>query len=429
MNIIEIIDKKKYGQQLNEAEISYLIKGVVNSTLPDYQVSALLMAILLKGMDERETYYLTKHMAESGEQADLSGVKGITVDKHSTGGVGDSTTFVVIPVVAALGLKVAKMSGRALGHTGGTIDKLEAIPGYRVELTPDEFIKNVNSIGLSVIGQSLNICPADKKLYSLRDVTGTVDSIPLIASSIMSKKLAGGASTIVLDVKCGSGAFMQREDEAIKLAHLMVDIGKKAGRNMTAVVTDMNEPLDVYIGNKLEILGAINVLKGERNRLYEVCLVLAALIVESALKISHKEALERVKDVINNGMAYNKFLEMVKGQGGDIGYIEKIADELLPEYAIKSPASGYICAIDTKKLGNILVKLGGGRLKLNDKINYDVGLKVLKGIGDKVEKCESLLMVYNNQDISVEMKEEILSAYQFDIKPPIKKPLIIEIIK
>ena len=429
MNIIEIIDKKKRGIALESEEIAFFVNGVTTGVIPEYQISALLMAILLKGMSEQETYYLTKYMAESGEQADLSVINGITVDKHSTGGVGDSTTFVVIPIVASLGLKVAKMSGRALGHTGGTIDKLETIPDFRTELTREEFINIVNNKGLAIMGQSMNICPADKKLYAIRDVTSTVDSIPLIASSIMSKKLAGGAETIVLDVKCGSGAFMQSEEQAVELGKIMVSIGKQAGRKITAVVTDMNEPLDNYIGNRLELIGALNVLKGEVNRLSEVSILLSALIVESALSVTHQEALDMVNKAIDDGSAYSKFIDMVEAQGGDVEYIKSINSNLLPSYDIISDNEGYINQINTKALGNILVKLGGGRLKLDDKIDYDVGLRVNKGIGDYVKSGDKLATMYYNDTKLISLADEIKTAIVINDTKPDKKPLVIEILR
>ncbi len=429
MNIIEIIDRKKKGKVLTGDEIAYFVKGASDKTIPDYQISALLMAILLKGMNDRETYHLTKCMAESGEMEDLSDIQGSIVDKHSTGGVGDSTTFVIMPIVAALGLKVAKMSGRALGHTGGTIDKLESIPGFRTELSSEEFYNNVNKAGISIIGQTGNICPADKKLYAIRDVTATVDSIPLIASSIMSKKLAGGAQTIVLDVKCGSGAFMQETEDAKALARAMVDIGKLAGRNIKAVVTDMNEPLDQCIGNRLEILGAVRVLKGEKNRLAEVSIIIAALILESALQISHEEGISRVNDCIASGKAYEKFLEFIRIQGGDIKYIEEIEKETLPSFEVRCDTTGYLFAVDTRKIGNILVMLGGGRMKLGDSINYDVGLVINKRIGDYVKKNDSLAKIYYKDDKDKELSAEILSAFTISPKPPEKRPLIVDIIE
>ncbi|MGI6700958.1 MAG: thymidine phosphorylase [Christensenellales bacterium] len=428
MNIIDLIEKKKRAEELTGDEIAYFVKGVTDFTLPDYQISALLMAILLKGMSERETVDLTNYMALSGERADLSGINGITADKHSTGGVGDSTTFIVIPALAALGFKVAKMSGRALGHTGGTIDKLESIPGIRLEMTSKEIENAINSSGVCICAQSLNICPADKRLYAIRDVTATVDSIPLIASSIMSKKIAGGAENIVLDIKCGNGAFLTDEAKAVKLGRLMVGIGKSLAKKITAVVTDMNEPLDEYIGNRLELIGALKVLKGAKNRLYDVSIALIAPLAGKALGISYDEAVERAAAVIDSGKAYEKFIELIVSQGGDIKYIENIEDIPLNSYEVISDRSGYVCAIDTKRLGRTLIALGGGRTSLNDTINYDAGLIINKRYGDYVERGESLARVYSSKEYPGVMSE-ILSAYTISDAPPVKRPLIIETIK
>lgn len=427
MNIISIIEKKKYGYALSEEEIRFVVEGIVDNSIPDYQLSALLMAIVLKGMNKDETYNLTRYMSLNGDQAKFDSVDGLVADKHSTGGVGDSTTFVVLPVIAALGIKVAKMSGRGLGHTGGTIDKLESIPNFKTELSSDEFIKIINKKGIAIIGQTLNMCTADKKLYALRDVTATVDSIPLITSSIMSKKIAGGADIITLDVKCGNGAFMQDKANAIELANMMVDIGKQAGKRVSAVVTDMNQPLDTYIGNKLEIMGAINVLKGEKNRLYEVSKVIASLIIKDALSINLQDAVIKVDEVIRNGKAYEKLIDIIATQGGDIGYIKNISEG--NRYIdILSDSEGYISFIDTKELGNILVALGGGRMSLEDKIDYEVGLKMYVELGNKVTVGDRLLRVYYNQ-LDESIKNRVTNAIEIQKEPPQLNDLIIEVIQ
>ncbi len=429
MSIIEIIEKKKQGQALSQQDIKYFVEGVTSNLLPNYQISALLMAIVLKGMNEEETYHLTKYMLDSGESIDTSAIEGIIIDKHSTGGVGDSTSFVVAPIVSALGLKVAKMSGRGLGFTGGTIDKLEAITGFCTSLTSSQFKDKVNTVGMAIMQQSTNICPADKKLYALRDVTATVDSLPLIASSIMSKKLAGGASVIVLDVKYGNGAFLQDKDKALGLARSMVAIGKQAGRKIRAIITDMNQPLDEYIGNKLDVLGAVRVLKGEKNRLYEVSLELAVQILQLAYDLPREEAKTKVIEVLESGQAYKKFLEFVEAQGGEIGFVDNIEKDLLPIHSVKSIKSGYISYIDCRKLGNILRKMGGGRENLDDKINHEVGLRSLAKLGSYIEKGDTLVDMYYSNNKHLQLEEELLQAYIISNTPISVTPLIWEIVR
>ena len=400
MRMYDIINKKKNKLELSKEEIFFFIKGVTDRSIPDYQTTALLMAILLNGMTDNETFYLTDAMIQSGDTIDLSQINGITCDKHSTGGVGDSTSFVVIPVLSALGLKSAKMSGRALGHTGGTLDKLESI-GVNVELSNDEFFNQVNKIGLSIIGQTVNLCPADKILYSLRDVTATVDSIPLIASSIMSKKIAGGSDIIVLDVKCGSGAFMKNINDATLLAEKMVSIGKAFNKKISAIITDMNEPLDNYIGNSLEIIGAVNVLMGEKNDLYKVSKSLIYEIIKLS-GIFNKENIDNIIDeVIENGSALEKFKQMITMQGGDINFIEDKSKLINTTYKfnIIAKENGYVNSIDTEKIGNILCSLGAGREKASDKIDHFVGIKLDCKIGDKITVNDVIGTLYINKHI------------------------------
>jgi pyrimidine-nucleoside phosphorylase len=427
MNIIDLIEKKKNGLVLTRDEIVYFVQGAAKGTIKDYQLSALLMAIRLKGMNEEETYYLTDSMADSGDRADLSGIFGPTGDKHSTGGVGDSTTFIVAPAAAVLGIRMAKMSGRALGHTGGTIDKLEAIPGFKSMLEPKEFIEQVNRVGLAVTGQSGNLCPADKALYALRDVTGTVDSVPLIASSVMSKKLAGGAENIVLDIKCGNGAFMATPEAATELAALMCSIGRAAGRRMVAAVTDMNEPLDPCIGNRLELLGAVRVLKGDKGRLYDIAVLLTALLAEQALKIPFQDDEKRVKTLIDTGKAYENFREMSSAQGGDLHYIDNQENNPYSPKSLISKSKGFIGSIDTAGIGRALIDLGAGRRVKEDSIDYDAGVIMSVKIGDYVNVGDELMKVYG--PLTENNADALLSAFGvIPIKPP-DKQLVINVIR
>ncbi|HPD02918.1 MAG: thymidine phosphorylase [Christensenellales bacterium] len=403
MKFYDIIDKKKRGKELSREEIEFFIKGAVDRSIPDYQIAALLMAITIKGMSFEETYNLTIAMRDSGEIVKLKEFEGAYVDKHSTGGVGDSTTFVVLPVVAALGMRAAKMSGRGLGHTGGTIDKLSAIPGMRTELSRESFEKQVEEIGLALIGQTAKIAAADKILYAIRDVTATVDSIPLIVSSIMSKKLAGGADVIVLDVKYGSGAFCKTAEVARELADNMVKVGNRAGKKVSAVLSDMNQPLDSFVGNSMEIWGAVKVLKGERNELYRVSKELASEITLLSGQASTKEeACKMVDGAISSGAAFEKFKQMVKAQGGDASVLDK-KNKLIKTkctFEIKSSSSGKIAAMDTQTLGGALTLLGGGRIKITDEIDPFVGFEMKKRLGDLVTAGETLaVMYYNNPSV------------------------------
>ncbi len=424
MTIVDIIEKKKNKEELTHEEIAFFINGMLNGEIADYQISSLLMAIVLNGMTTEETTYLTEEMLNSGEQTDLSGIKGIVVDKHSTGGVGDKVTIILAPLLAALDVKIAKMSGRGLGHTGGTIDKLEAITGYQVKLSEDEFIKQVNDIGISIIGQSDNFVPADKKLYALRDVTGTVDSIPLIASSIMSKKLASGAHMIFIDVKVGNGALMKTLDEARKLSKLMIHIGKHFGREVICILTDMSEPLGYAIGNSLEIKEAIATLQGYGpTDVMELIICVAAVIIHKVRGIELDEARNLCLKALNNGNAYRKFEELIKAQHGDLNKIE-VSERV---FSVRSPKSGYITKIDAQGLGEIARMIGAGRLKKNEPVDSTVGLVLTHKIGDYVEQSDELVKVYlHNKDIHL---NDILNCFEFDTKKPDKIPLIYEIIE
>jgi len=424
MNIIEIIEKKKNRGILTYEEIEYAVMGYVNKEIEDYQISSLLMAIVLNGMTNQETFDLTDVMLNSGEKIDLSDIEGIIVDKHSTGGVGDKTTLILAPLVASMGIKIAKMSGRGLGHTGGTIDKLESIEGFKVNLTDKEFIEQVNKVGCSVISQTKNIVPADKKLYALRDVTGTVDSIPLIASSIMSKKLASGADIIVIDVKVGNGALMKTIDSATKLANLMIKIGKKYDKEVVCVLSNMEEPLGKNIGNGLEVIESIETLKGKGPKdLTTLVLTLSSILVSLSFNITEEEARLKLIENIKNGKALEKFNEFVKAQGGNI---EKIAlcDNVV---SVKSAKDGFIKSIDTYKLGEIARSIGAGRLNKDDEIDYGVGLVINKKVGDYLFENEELLKIYcKDTDISI---NEITECFEIVDEKVEKNKLIIDIIK
>ena len=424
MNILEVIEKKKNKKKLTYDEIKYAVMGYVNGEIEDYQMSSFLMTIVLNGMDDEETILLTKVMLESGEQIDLSDVNGVVVDKHSTGGVGDKTTLVLAPLVATMGVKVAKMSGRGLGHTGGTIDKLESIEGFKVALTDKEFIDQVNNVGCAVISQTKNIVPADKKLYALRDVSGTVDSIPLIASSIMSKKIASGAKVIVIDVKVGNGALMKDIDSATKLANLMIKIGKYYDRKVVCVLSNMEEPLGKNIGNGLEVIESINTLKGEGPKdLTNLVITLASIMVSLSLDITEEEAKVKLHEKIKNGEAYDKFKEFIKAQGGDINNIKQEENVV----SIKSSKDGFIKHINAYKLGEIVRKIGGGRLNKDDVIDYGVGLSLNKKVGDYLFENEELVKIYcKNADISI---NEITECFEI-VEEKVEKPnLIIDIIR
>src|SRR5690625_1877819 len=432
MRMYDIIEKKRDGLELNQEEIQFFIEGYTNNDIPDYQASALLMAIYLQGMNEEERALLTMAMAESGDQIDLSAISGVKVDKHSTGGVGDTTTLVLAPLVASLGVPVAKMSGRGLGHTGGTIDKLEAIQGFHVEITNDEFMNLVNTNKVAVVGQSGNLTPADKKIYSLRDVTATVSSIPLIASSIMSKKIASGANAIVLDVKTGAGAFMKNLEDAEELAHAMVSIGNRVGRKTMAVISDMSQPLGEAIGNALEIKEAIETLKGEGPEdLTELCLTLGSQMAVLGGEIETiEEARKQLKESISSGKALEYFKTMIESQGGNSGVVDNLEQLPQSKYQVELPAlsSGYVSNMIADDIGVAASMLGAGRTTKDSVIDLAVGVVLHKKVGDKVEKNESLLTIYsNNQDIQT-VKDKLYSSIQISDKAVASPTLIYETI-
>ena len=433
MRIYDIIAHKRDKMELTDEEIRYFVKGYVNGEIEHYHASALLMAIYINGMNERETVTLTKEMAHSGDMLDLSAIDGITVDKHSTGGVGDKTTLIVAPIVASLGLKTAKMSGRGLGHTGGTIDKLEAIDGFCTSLSPEAFIENVKKHGICVVGQSGDLAPADKMIYALRDSTATVGSMPLIASSIMSKKLAAGASCIVLDVKTGSGAFMKTPEEAEALSAMMVDIGKKAGRKVAAVISDMDTPLGNNIGNSLEVIEAIDVLKGNGSSdLREICLVLAGNIIALAEGISTEEGYKKAENQLENGEAFEKFKEFIASQGGSLEQIENT--ELFPKakfsHSIFARESGYISSMNAETIGSSSVILGAGRVKKDDSIDFSAGIILNKKTCDKVNEGDVLATLYTNNPDSIESAEKLfLQAITISKNKREPSPLIYKVIR
>jgi pyrimidine-nucleoside phosphorylase len=413
MHIVDLIAKKRDGDTLTQEEINYLIQSYTKGKIPDYQMSAFLMATYFQKMNDEEATYLALAMRDSGDVIDLSQIPGIKVDKHSTGGVGDKVTLVLGPLLASLGVKFAKMSGRGLGHTGGTIDKLESIPGYQVELKIEDFIKQVNTIGIAIVGQSGDVAPADKKLYALRDVTATVDVIPLIASSIMSKKLASGADAIVLDVKVGHGAFMKTEEEAIKLAELMVSIGRLAGKQMTAILTGMDEPLGHKIGNGLEVYEAIETLKGKGPQdLVDVTVEIGAhLLLDAKVETQFEQAKKRLYEALNNGQAYQKWVELVKAQGGDISVLEHpeklLSSKTVPVFAEKE---GYIMDINALDIGKAAMRLGAGREKKEDNVLFEVGLDLHQKIGSYVKKGDVLATLYVENRGVEEAKKLILGA-------------------
>ena len=417
MNIQDIIAKKRDKQELNKEEIYFFINEYTNNKIADYQASALIMAIYINGMSKEETLNLTLAMASSGDILDLSEI-GIVVDKHSTGGVGDKVTLILAPIIASLGVPVAKMSGRGLGYTGGTIDKLESIPGYKVNILEKEFIQNVKNIGISLIGQTMNLAPADKKIYALRDATSTTESIPLIASSIMSKKIAAGANKIVLDVTYGSGAFMKTKERAEKLADEMIEIGKLAGRETIAILTPMEEPLGKNVGNTLEVVEAIEALNGSiKNDVKEVVLELGSNMLKLAGKGNNLEENKRkMIENIKNGKALEKFKELVENQGGDISYIEDInkfekAKYILP-VIYEANNEGIVRKLKAEEIGKLSVFLGGGRIKKEDKIDTAVGITFNKKIGDKVERGEILAYIHaNNEEKGKEAVERLKQIY------------------
>ena len=429
MRMYDIIMKKRNGGELTREEIRFFIEGYTGGEIPDYQVSALMMAIYFQKMTEAETLALTMAMADSGDRLDLTGIHGIKVDKHSTGGVGDKTSLALAPMVAACGIPVAKMSGRGLGHTGGTIDKLESFPGFTTSLTTDRFIENVNRIGIAIMGQTADLAPADKKLYALRDVTATVDNLSLIASSIMSKKLAAGADAIVLDVKTGSGAFMKQEAEAKALAEEMVKIGKNAGRRTVAVISDMDQPLGFAVGNALEVREAIETLRGNGPEDFlELCLTLGSQMLMAGGKAeSAREAEEMLRAVIADGSALGKLAEFVEAQGGDGSAVYH--PELLPQAAIQEPVaapeSGYLSRIVCDEVGICSLILGGGRETKESEIDLSVGLVLCKKAGDYVREGEALAMLHANDEGRADAAEKrYLAACRISDAPPRKNPFI-----
>lgn len=426
MRAVDLIIKKRNGDSLTKTEIDFLIDGYVKGEIPDYQMSAFLMATYFSDMTKEERLNLTIAMLKSGEEIDLSLIKGIKCDKHSTGGVGDKTSLVVAPLAAACGIKMAKMSGRGLGHTGGTLDKLESIPGFKIEISADDFYKQVNDIGLAIIGQTANITPADKLLYALRDVTGTVESIPLIASSIMSKKLASGADNIVLDVKVGEGAFMKDVDSATKLAAAMVEIGNLAGRKTVATLTDMSEPLGNAVGNALEVIEAIETLKGHGPKDFtDLCINLTAeILMVSNLVDNLEDAIKMTKQVLNNGEGLNKFADMIKYQHGNAEVINNY--DLFPQalkqidLVYKEDSTKFVSQINALSIGEAAMLLGAGRAVKSDSIDYAVGVVLNKKIGDVVNKGDVIATIYTNNKNTEQAMHKIYEAYQFtsdEVKP------------
>jgi pyrimidine-nucleoside phosphorylase len=434
VRVCDIIEKKKKGRRLSREEIAFIVNGFTRGEVPDYQMSAFLMCVYFQGMDEEETTDLTMVMMRSGEVVDLSAIPGIKVDKHSTGGVGDTTTLILAPLVAAAGIPVAKMSGRGLGHTGGTLDKLESIPGFRVQLSGDEFIEQVKKIGLAIIGQTADLAPADGRIYKLRDVTSTVDSIPLIAGSIMSKKLAAGTDAILLDVKTGSGAFMPTMELSRELARVMVKIGCKAGKRVRAVITDMDQPLGTMIGNALEVREAVEILNGEHrgSALREVSVILGGHLIQmGGAADTLEEGRAMAEKMIANGLGARKFKEMIAAQGGSVRVVEDLS--LLPQPGIirdvPAPGSGCVNKINALAVGRAAMVLGAGRERKEDVIDPAVGLIIRKRVGDKVETGEFLVSIYANDEVKFEKAEKIiLDAFDIGEDAPSIQPLVLDTI-
>ncbi len=434
MNMYDIIEKKKHGFSLTNEEIGYFIKGFTDGSIPDYQASALMMAIYFKGMDYEETVNLTVHMRDSGDVVDLGDIGGVKVDKHSTGGVGDKTSLVLSPMLAACGLKVAKMSGRALGHTGGTIDKLEAIKGFKVELTKEEFVRIVNETGMAIISQSGDIAPADKKLYALRDVTATVDNLSLIASSIMSKKLAGGSDIICLDVKTGSGAFMQTLEESKALAEAMVKVGNGAGKKVSAIISDMDQPLGYAVGNSTELHEAVNSLKGNGPKdLMEVVYALGiCLLTDGGIASTEEEARKMLEDSISSGSALRKFREFIASQGGDTAFIDDLSLLPLGEVTMDITAlkDGYIAKIDCKQIGMASLASGAGRTVKEDPIDFSAGLIFKKKVGEKVKKGDVIATIYSSDEDKIKVAHQrAVEAIKYSDRCPMEKPIVYDIIR
>ena len=432
MRMYDLIEKKKHGEALTRDEIFEFIKLYTAGDIPDYQISALMMAIYFRGMEDREIFDLTEAMASSGDTVDLSRFGTRSVDKHSTGGVGDKTTLIVAPTVAAVGGAVAKMSGRGLGHTGGTVDKLESFPGFKTSLSPEDFMSQVEDIGIAVIGQSGDLAPADKKLYALRDVTATVDSIPLIASSIMSKKLAAGTQSIVLDVKCGSGAFMQTPEAARELAETMVRIGKAHGRRTAALITNMDVPLGHNVGNVLEVKEAIEVLRGGGPAdLKEVCLALASKMVSLSLGLSDGEAMAKVTEAIDSGAAYEKFCEWIERQGGNSDFARdpSLFGEAEFLHGVYSRQDGYLYSIDAEKIGTAAMMLGAGRESKDSVINYKAGIVLTAKPGELLKKGDLIALMHSDDEALFSRAEPVMrEALTFSEKEPPAVKLIYEII-
>ena len=432
MRALDVIINKRNGLELTKEEIEFFVEGFTNGSIDNYQASALTMAIYFRGMTDIEATHLTNAMLHSGDILDLSAISGIKVDKHSTGGVGDKTTLVVGPLVASLGVKFAKMSGRGLGHTGGTLDKLEAIPGYNIGISEEEFINQVNNIGIAVVGQTGVLAPADKKLYALRDVTGTVESIPLIASSIMSKKLASGADAICLDVKVGAGAFMKNVEDASKLATLMVQIGKNCGKDMTAILTNMEEPLGRAVGNSIEVIEAINTLNGNGpNDFHDLCIEVAShLVLASKICDSKEEAIKLLEKQIENKEGLKTLAMLIEAQGGDASYIydpSKFTDSKY-HIEVKAKESGYVTHIDALAIGNAAMMLGAGREKIGDNVDHSVGIILNKKVNDKIGEGESLATLYANKDNVEEVINVVTNAYTIG-QNMVDSELILKIIK
>ena len=430
MLMTDLIAAKRDGGRLSAEEIDFMVQGYTRGEIPDYQMSAMCMAILLRGMDDEETLDLTMSMMRSGEVLDLSAIKGVKADKHSTGGVGDKTSLILCPMVAACGLKIAKMSGRGLGHTGGTIDKLESFPGYDTGISDEQFIENVNRVGIAITSPTADIDPADKKLYALRDVTGTVPSIPLIVSSIMSKKLAAGADVIVLDVKCGGGAFMKTEERARELARNLTRIGNMAGRRTSAVITDMDQPLGCAVGNALEVKEAISVLSGEAGGdLLELCLTLGScMLVSAGFAEDDEQARAALSESIRSGKALQKLAELVEAQGGDADAVYE--PSMLPAAEIRlevpSAETGYVSHIDAEKVGLVSMHLGGGRATKESSIDLAVGVVLHKKLGERVEKGESLGTVHANDADKAQQAAELLRGCFTLSAEPVERPAFIK---
>lgn len=432
MRIYDIIEKKRDAKELTDEEISYFVREYTCGKIEDFYISALLMAIFCNGMNRRETAALTKAICDSGDKVDLSVFGGKTADKHSTGGVGDKTTLIAAPIAASLGCKVAKMSGRGLGHTGGTVDKLESIKGYRTTLEKNEFLQQVEKIGICVIGQSGNLAPADKKLYALRDLTATVDNISLIASSIMGKKLALGADSIVLDVKYGSGAFMKTKNDAQKLACEMVEAGKNCGKKMTAIITNMDIPLGEYVGNRHEVFECIEVLRdGKEGDLKDLCVEIASSMATHCNNLSYDYAKSQALDSLESGAAFEKFKQWISCQGGDLDFLFG-EDFLKSDYSftLLSDKSGYISKTDTEKIGKTACILGAGRTELGGKIDFTAGIKICKKTGDHVSKGDVLATFYSSTVSDFTQAQNMyLSSLEFSQEKPVAEPLIYKIIK